>query len=377
MAKVYYCTPCIYETKDCSNYKRHIISKKHKERVKKYENEKINININKSKKINKINKKNNQCIYCKKEFSRSDSLNRHAERCLLKEFQKKDNIIEQKENQLQLKNEQIEYYRELLEMRGIKDSNVSKFTYISTKYPNVEPVEKLSYGVFKEYHKIRYINNSNKSFNELLVDDILHCFRKDTFPDYVARTISKIFKCKDKSMQKLWVTDPSRLKFMIKTIDDNQNNIEYFVKHNNDNDNYSDSCYNDDGDDSYIGDGDGDGDDGDGDGDNDGYSGDDSCNNKNSENKSFWKIDCGGFVVIDQIIKPILLNMKTLIEEYMNKHCFNKNISYTYKNECSETIDKIEHLMELKDNIVCGKYDKKILQRLVPNFIVKNKIITS
>ena len=364
MAKVYYCTPCIYETKDCSNYKRHMESKKHKERLK---NRKALItedvfveNLN-----DKSKKKKNQCVYCKKVFSRSDSLNRHADRCLLKEFQRKDTIIEQKENQLQMKNEQIEYYRELLDMRGIKDGNISKFTYISTKYPDVEPIEKLSYGVFKEHHKIRYINNSNKSFNELLVDDILHCFRKETFPDYVARTISKIFKCKDKSMQKLWVTDPSRLKFMIKTID--QNNMEYLVNNQcsfESSDGDSEQKYNDDDDD-----------------DDDDYNflnEIDYSNNEFDKNKSFWKIDCGGFVVIDQIIKPILLNMKTLIEEYMNIHCFDKNKKgLRYKNECSETMTKIEDLMELKDNIVCGKYDKKILQRLVPNFIVKNKMINS
>ena len=359
MPKIYYCKICLYETKDCSNYKRHIESKKHKTKVKNYDNEtilkiksksdkkldpnpnpnpNINININKNNRIN-------ECIYCHKRFSRSDSLNRHADRCLVKEFQKKDTIIEHKENQLQMKNEQIEYYREILDMRGIKDCNVSKFTYISSKYPDVEPVEKLSYGVFKEHHKIRYINNSEKSFNELLVDDILHCFRKDTFPEYVAKTISRIFKCKDKSIQKLWVTDPSRLKFMIKTRDENYHDMEYLVskKNNSNNSNYLNEIQD------HIG-------------------------------GSFWKIDCGGFVVLEKIIKPILFNMKSRIEEYMDMNCFsNKNRinNFNYKNHdmCNLMIQKIEDLMELKDNIVCGKYDKKILQCIVPNFIIKNKII--
>jgi hypothetical protein len=396
MSKIYCCNICVYETKDCSNYKRHIESKKHKTKMQNNENAKIlkikshdekSETDNESDKSNKSDKSDksdkpdrpykpkkykrkkdnriNECTFCHKTFSRSDSLNRHADRCLLKEFQRKDTIIEQKESQLQMKNEQIEYYREILDMRGIKDCNVSKFTYISSKYPDVEPVEKLSYGVFKEHHKIRYINNSEKSFNELLVDDILHCFRKETFPEYVAKTISRIFKCKDKSMQKLWVTDPSRLKFMIKTRDENYNDMEYMVNsqnrnniHNNDynNNDYIHNNYNHNNNTNYL------------------------SEIQDHIGGSFWKIDCGGFVVLEKIIKPILFNMKTRIEEYMDIYCFtnrNKinNLNFRNQDICENMIKKIEDLMELKDNIVCGKYDKKILQCIVPNFIVKNKTI--
>ena len=72
--------------------------------------------------------------------------------------------------------------------------------------------------------------------------------------------------------------------------------------------------------------------------------------------------------------------MKTRIEEYMDIYCFtnrNKinNLNFRNQDICENMIKKIEDLMELKDNIVCGKYDKKILQCIVPNFIVKNKTI--
>lgn len=41
MSKIYGCNICVYETKDCSNYKRHIESKKHKTKVQNNENAQI------------------------------------------------------------------------------------------------------------------------------------------------------------------------------------------------------------------------------------------------------------------------------------------------------------------------------------------------
>ena len=60
---------------------------------------------------------------------------------------------------------------------------------------------------------------------------------------------------------------------------------------------------------------------------------------------SFWKIDCGGFVVLEKIIKPILFNMKTRIEEYMDIYCFNNrnkinNLNFRNQDICENMIKK-------------------------------------
>lgn len=82
-------------------------------------------------KIYKMSKSNKICIYCKKEFSRSDSCTRHVKTCqfkpvqeqLLLETERYRKLLEEKEKELQKKDEEITFLTTMLNERLCKPTN--------------------------------------------------------------------------------------------------------------------------------------------------------------------------------------------------------------------------------------------------------------
>jgi hypothetical protein len=319
MPKAYHCKLCKYTTKDTSNYTRHLKSDRHKKVIEPKCETTTDIELNECNIF--LENHTKLCEFCNMRYSRLDALKRHQKYCSQKKILEKDKEIEtmdnkldnyskeltRKETELIKKDEEIRYYRQLLEIGGNKDG-VSKFSYISETYTDTEPVRELTYCAFKKINKIQYIDDNNKTYEEMLVDDMLLCYRKKTFHKYISKAIIKIFKNNDKKLQKIWVTDPSRLKFMIR------------VK---------------------------------------------------EENIIYWKADCDGNIVLEQLIKPILIKSCSLIEEYMSKYCF-PNINEISEEKKNIIMKDREDLMELKDKITNDKFDKKILKYIAPKFIVEN-----
>ena len=229
------------------------------------------------------------------------------------------------------RNEEIKYYRQLLEINGTKKGSISNFSYIANKYSMVNPLHHLTYETFKKHNKIQFIdNNSNdndndnedsicdEKYDELLVIDMLYCYRNGRFHKYIANVIRKIFKRKSsdgKQQQKIWVTDPSRLKFMLRIKDD-------------------------------------------------------------ENGKPYWKADCDGILVAKKIIQPILDKIYCLIDNYLDKNCFSSHTdnydNYDNYNH-SKIMKDIEDLMEVKNKIKSGSFNKKILKEIAPKFMIKHE----
>lgn len=401
MSKVYHCNYCIYSTKDSSNYKKHLMSKRHKVQIRnKSDLHKVStkiVGVKKSTGKVDLSIMSNQCEHCLKIFSRPDSLKRHANSCLSKCLDKKDTIINNQKEKLAEKDEQINYYKQLMEAKGIKENNVDKYTYIVAKYPDAPPMETLTFDVFKKHHVVGYVEDSNKSYNDHMVEGMLHEFHRGKIPEYVTKTMTKILKKKekDKKYQQIWVTDPSRLRFLIK--------IKKDPKSASGSNSNSGSDY------------------------------------EAEHNESFWKVDCGGQEVLDKIVRPVLVEMDDAINLYMEEHYFssdeengedtdsddkeleieadsdddedeesseyygsddeedssvecdsvlemylNEDVSESSKKAQSRKVGnkkkggeydmgRVQDLMQLKNNMTTGMYDRDILRCMAPNFIIKKK----
>ena len=140
MAKVYECEFCSYETKNISNYKRHINSKRHQYKI--ALNSKNNI-------IYTYSNGTNKCEYCNEVFSRTDSLRRHRKSCTSHLIKQKEEIIKNtieqiksQEEGLVKKNEEIKYYKQLLELNGNKEYQYEGKYLVPNK---IIPLMKLMY----------------------------------------------------------------------------------------------------------------------------------------------------------------------------------------------------------------------------------------
>jgi hypothetical protein len=335
MSKVYNCKVCSYETKNASNYKRHISSTRHNAKILKIcDDDKISVdNI----RIHQDGKTLYVCNFCNVTYTRKDSLNRHIKKCshskIIQQEQQlrtKNSELLKKSDELSDRNEEIKYYRQLLEINGQKKGSISNFSYIANKYSMANPLHHLTYETFKKHNKIQFISDNDISndkednicdekYDELLVIDMLYCYRNGRFHKYMANAIRKIFKRKSsdgKQQQKIWVTDPSRLKFMLRIKDD-------------------------------------------------------------ENGKPYWKADCDGILVAKKIIQPILDKIYCLIDDYLDKNCFSSHID-NYDYDCdnynhSKIMKDIEDLMEMKNKIKSGSFNKKILKDIAPKFMIKHE----
>ena len=113
--KIYYCELCAYETKNISNYKKHIKSKKHikNENLKeKNENGKILKSSKKNGKKSSANHKIFECKFCSEISFSKTSYYRHNSICDENPFNKK-----KKKDELLEKNKELEKKVELLEKK--------------------------------------------------------------------------------------------------------------------------------------------------------------------------------------------------------------------------------------------------------------------
>jgi len=94
------CTKCKDVFKYPSGLKRHLLFSIHCKKS----NDEVNILFNNIKTETEINNKNINCIYCSKEFSRKDSLQRHIEssKCSRKQIQENENTLNISKQNLQI-----------------------------------------------------------------------------------------------------------------------------------------------------------------------------------------------------------------------------------------------------------------------------------
>ena len=166
--KIYYCELCAYETKNISNYKKHIKSKKHikNENLKeKNENGKILKSSKKNGKKSSANHKIFECKFCSEISFSKTSYYRHNSICDENPFNKK-----KKKDELLEKNKELEKKVELLEKKLVEQ-----------KVEALEEQLKLKDETINAYQKAGNITNNNFKNNTFNTNNIsINMFLNET-----------------------------------------------------------------------------------------------------------------------------------------------------------------------------------------------------
>jgi hypothetical protein len=225
----YTCNKCNYSTKDNSNYRRHLKSKKHKNKSIVIEEKEFSLAPHCTPLAQILGKKILHCEYCNGKFSRQSSLARHILSCskkssLKKEYdvkiidlQNKLNLMSEKSKQntthykreLNHYKEEAKYYRYLFEEAGgIVKKSMSSTAYIQQQYTDAPQIRPLSIKDLKglEQDKVKLAHN------------ILYTYRHDTIDRYIGDQIIATCLTEDPFRQFIWNTDSSRFTYMIKTV---------------------------------------------------------------------------------------------------------------------------------------------------------------
>ncbi|ARF09190.1 C2H2-type zinc finger [Catovirus CTV1] len=205
----------------------------------------------KSNKKKNISIKEYKCIYCDKEYSRSDNLNRHMKYCLDKEnkyklledqFEKykmnKENevIIKEETNKLKTEveilrekiktmEEQKEQYKEHIET--LKNENKFQKQLIESaggiikKSMNTMSYLLLNYNTAPQLKSLPDYSIITKN-TETLINDLIFYHKKGTFEKYIGDFIIKQYKRDDPKLQSLWSSDIDRLNYFIRELNQNK-----------------------------------------------------------------------------------------------------------------------------------------------------------
>ena len=341
MSKVYNCFICSYQTKYSSNYNRHMISERHKERIKQLdrfpqfpsqiEGQTIKSDTTSNLVKSEIKDKN-ICKFCGEKYTRRDNLRRHEKICREKENARlrvhinlqtelldtkstllftKDQLLEVQKEAIGKKDEEI---KNLMKISG-KNENMSNFRFINSTYTDVPPLEDIKdiNRIIRRNLDIQYIKNEDKkrSFKTRLAKELVFCFNKGILPGKIAGIVCGAYGDNVKSENRqFWVTDRARSKFIVRTRGKNGN--------------------------------------------------------------AQWKADCDGKVVLKKIINPISRKIRSVLRRYLKNECDIEVAPGDY-DEQERIMRETRHIMEILDLLKHGKLDKKILAHLIPMFIIEER----
>lgn len=217
---VHECKACNYKTDRGYDYKKHTKTDKHLQKVKAME-----IAMKEQKKIDatKI-----ICSYCKTRFKYSRNLVKHMKKCSIY------NDLYDKYTELQENNKVIvEKYENLLERFDVKrdefeevliDNLVSStgknpriFSFVEGNYTETLPLEEIK---AEDVPKLNFLADILKKKNgKIEMCNVLqhHSLHK-TLKDFVGDILIPIYKKDDKKTQQFFVTDCSRLNYLIRDI---------------------------------------------------------------------------------------------------------------------------------------------------------------
>lgn len=186
---LYHCNYCNLSTNKKSNWKRHILTKKHINNIKKNKSQKhcktvISINNNKNE---------YKCLYCNAIYNHSQSLSRHKNNCMGKEIYnikqeldkiKNHKLLQCSNNISTVVNNQINNYH-------------STMNIIIHKYPNAPNLSDIKQIKISDENMRKYID---KGIPDGAIEFIKDVWIKGTNP----------------SDMPFWCVDPSRTKYIVK-----------------------------------------------------------------------------------------------------------------------------------------------------------------
>lgn len=213
----YNCIQCNYQTKDRSNYAKHVKSNKHQQKLTVAKNKFGDPHSTLTGTSDIF-----QCQYCQINYSRKSALTKHQKICMGKQME-----IQKLENEKQLELEKLKLRLEMTEKQLddekkknnvledlIKTSkpsqtnqmfNISIKKLVQSEYINAPPLAQL------ENYEVIHDN----PFVEF-VDEIIKYNDQKTLYKYIGNIIIKHYKKEKPEDQSMWNTDISRLNYIIK-----------------------------------------------------------------------------------------------------------------------------------------------------------------
>ena len=223
----YNCKLCNYSTDVKIAYDKHLLTKKHIEKV----NEKHNINIITPQTI-PIDSSKFICNYCNMKFTKSCNLSRHKNICSEKEqliqqltnqinelntqllikdgkLLEQNKILEKDEEMINILKSEVDHLKSIVNNAGsIIKTSVSTVAYVLKNYKDAPALESV-----KDYSAIHY-----KQDNSEFVENLIYEHTHNKLHIYIGDFIIKTYKKEDPTKQAIWNSDTSRLTYLIREI---------------------------------------------------------------------------------------------------------------------------------------------------------------
>jgi len=218
---MYQCIVCNYKTRNKSDYRKHMNTKKHKKNTELLSDCKSNVSIcdKMSAECNPFvsqPSKTYKCSYCEKEYKHRQSLLKHTKTCIekikaekdKKEFLQIQELVKLLNEQLEQKNKQIEEQNQLIERRDKQIETLLEKTGMNTTYNtifqthNTQNIKELNHQVNQvnniknQTNNIKLLGFKQTDYSHLTDDDYKQCIAKCNFS--IPRLIEKVHFNKDK-----------------------------------------------------------------------------------------------------------------------------------------------------------------------------------
>ncbi|ARF11481.1 hypothetical protein Klosneuvirus_1_338 [Klosneuvirus KNV1] len=222
----YNCIPCNYQTKDRSNYAKHLKSNKHQKNITTSSSTFMSGKYQTNGQINNEKLPDYRCPYCHLTFTRQSGLTYHKKICSDKQLEtqrletEKKFEIQQKENEKQIEIEKLKIELEISKkqinslenfIKTIKPTqtnnmyNVSIKKLVQSDYSDAPPLTHLEN--YEVIHDKQFVN---------FVDEIINYNDQKILYKYIGDIIIKHYKKENPEDQSMWNTDGSRLNYIIK-----------------------------------------------------------------------------------------------------------------------------------------------------------------
>ena len=230
------CEACNYASHDKFNYNKHLITKKHLEKVNKKPH------TTRSPLVSNMGTKNisnYKCDFCNQTYSNAGSLARHKKSCgdKIKLENEYDNKLQQLIEQLNESNNKLNDHIKMLDQKGEiinqKDEIISvlksEVTHLKSIVNNTGSIVKTSVSTMafviknykdapvleavKDYSAIHYEQNNTE-----FVENLIYEHNNNKLHIYISDFIIKTYKKDDPTTQSLWNSDTSRLTYLIREI---------------------------------------------------------------------------------------------------------------------------------------------------------------
>ena len=228
-------------------------------------------------------------------------------------------IISSKDELLDHYRKEIDYMRGMLDTAGgMANKAVGSLSHIVNNYDDAPPLEKAKSSDVLKIKNSRVKVKNKKEREMIIIKQIFSAYNHGTTGEYVGDIIVSMYKKKDPELQSIWATDTSRLTYLIKKPEDDE----------------------------------------------------DSTNSH-----SRWVVDKKGVDTVEYIIDPILQKIKSLAREYLDQNP--PGMKDGFGNIDNDRIASIEKTyVGLVSDIDDKKIHQKVLKYISSHFYFdKNKTV--